>query len=52
VGGFRKYVRDYGRNWRDHPGSLSTKLALAARNRTLATVSLKGCCGHLGEPGC
>ncbi len=52
MGGLRKYVRDYARNWRDYQGPLSKKIALAARNRTLATVSMKGCCGHLGEPGC
>jgi len=50
VGDPREYVRDYIRNWRAYRGPLWKKLSLAARNRSIASV--KGCCGHPGEPGC
>ena len=52
MGDMRKYISDYARNWREYEGPLAKKLALAARNRTRAMASMKGCCGHRGEPGC
>jgi hypothetical protein len=49
LGGF---VRTFFTNL-DQPGMAArTKWAKLVRNRTRAIVTLKGCCGHPGEPGC
>jgi len=39
-------------NWNEYEGPLGKKLRLTFRNRWLTIVTLKGCCGHPGEPGC
>jgi hypothetical protein len=39
-------------NWNDYEGPIGKKLALTFRNRWLTIATLKGCCGHPGEPGC
>ena len=39
-------------NWREFEGPVAEKLALALRNRFIATALRRGCCGHPGEPGC
>lgn len=44
--------RSFFTNWREYDGSFGRKLQLTMRNRTRAILLLKGCCGHLGEPGC
>jgi hypothetical protein len=49
---WRSYVQDYKRNWDEYRGPLAKKLALTARNRAIASTFGRGCCGHLGEPGC
>lgn len=47
-----RYVRDFFSNWSEYGGSMPSKLRLTARNRFIAFGTLKGCCGHPGEPGC
>jgi hypothetical protein len=51
-GRWRRYVEDYKRNWDEYEGPLAKKIALAMRNRAIATTSGRACCGHYGEPGC
>ncbi len=34
------------------PMPLGRKVRLVVRNSALKVVTLKGCCGHPGEPGC
>jgi hypothetical protein len=47
-----RYVRTFFTNL-DQPGMPATeKWSKFARNRFKATVLLRGCCGHPGEPGC
>jgi len=46
------YVGAFFTNWRTYEAPLPTKLWLTLRNRTHSIVTLKGCCGHLGQPGC
>jgi hypothetical protein len=48
----RQRARDFFTNWRTYDGPFLTKLGLTLRNRTKSVVTLKGCCGHLGQPGC
>ena len=48
----RDYVRAYSRNWKESDDPFGVKLAKAARNRGTAFLTLAGCCGHHGEPGC
>lgn len=48
----RRYAGRFFTNWREFDGPLPTKLWLTLRNRTKAFALLRGCCGHLGEPGC
>jgi hypothetical protein len=50
--GVRSYARQFFTNWGDSKDPLAKKLALTFRNRAIAFGSLKGCCGHPGEPGC
>jgi hypothetical protein len=49
---FLAYVGRFFSNWREYDAPLSTKLWLTLRNRTRSIVTLNGCCGHLGQPGC
>jgi hypothetical protein len=48
----RSYARSFFTNWRAYDAPLATKLWLTLRNRTRGIVTLRGCCGHLGQPGC
>jgi hypothetical protein len=48
----QQYVRTFFSNL-DQPGMPAReKWTKFARNRFKATVLLRGCCGHPGEPGC
>ena len=46
------YVRGFFSNWREYDAPLATKLRLLVRNRWRGLVTLRFCCGNLGEPGC
>lgn len=48
----REIRQAYMSNWNEFEGSTARKLALTAKNRTKAFVTLKGCCGNHGQPGC
>ncbi|HZP90354.1 MAG TPA: hypothetical protein VFC04_05085 [Actinomycetota bacterium] len=48
----RRSARLLFTNWSSSEEPFGRKLRLALRNRWRATVLLKGCCGHPGEPGC
>ena len=48
----RDYARQFFTNWSEYDGPFTEKLALTFRNRWRSVVTLKGCCGHHGEPGC
>jgi hypothetical protein len=50
--GLGRYARDFFANWSEYEGPSGRKMRLAVRNRFVATVLLRGCCGHRGEPGC
>ncbi len=54
--GFRARLRYHGRafftNWTTYEAPVWTKLGLTVKNRTKALVSLHGCCGNHGQPGC
>jgi hypothetical protein len=54
--GFFAQLRSYGRvfftNWTSYDAGFLTKVGLTLRNRTRAVVTLKGCCGNHGQPGC
>jgi hypothetical protein len=39
-------------NWRESDLPFHRKLALTFRNYWIRVRTRKGCCGHLGEPGC
>lgn len=52
LAGLRRYAGWFFSNWRASDAPLPTKLWLTVRNRTRAFVTLRGCCGHIGEPGC
>ena len=44
--------REFFTNWSEYQGPFGKKIALTLRNRWLTIATLKGCCGHPGEPGC
>ena len=48
----RRHAGMFATNWRTYDAPLTSKLALATRNRVRATFSGRGCCGHAGQPGC
>lgn len=48
----RAHVRAFFTNWRRYDAPFWTKLWLTLRNRARSVVTLKGCCGHPGQPGC
>ena len=50
--GLGDYVRQFFTNWSDYDGTVSKKVWLTLKNRARAIATLKGCCGHHGEPGC
>jgi hypothetical protein len=50
--GLRNYASQFFTNWREYEGPVGIKLWLTARNRVRSVATLKGCCGHHGEPGC
>jgi hypothetical protein len=47
-----RYVHEFFTNWREYDGPVSKKVWLTLKNRARAATTLKGCCGHHGEPGC
>jgi hypothetical protein len=48
----RDIILGFFTNWREYEGSWGSKITLTLKNRTKAFVTLKGCCGNYGEPGC
>ena len=50
--GVGDYARQFFTNWKDYEGPASKKVWLTLRNRWRSVATLKGCCGHPGEPGC
>jgi len=48
----RSYAIQFFSNWREYDAPVPRKIWLTMRNRTRSIVTLRGCCGHLGEPGC
>lgn len=48
----REHARAFFTNWRTYEGPFLAKLWLTLRNRTVGVVTLAGCCGHHGQPGC
>jgi hypothetical protein len=48
----REHVHGFFANLRQPDMPRREYLAKFLRNRFRATVLLKGCCGHPGEPGC
>jgi hypothetical protein len=50
--GVGDYARDFFTNWKEYEGPASRKVWLTLRNRWRSVATLKGCCGHPGEPGC
>ena len=48
----RYHVRSFFTNWTTYEASFWTKVGLTFKNRTKAVVSLRGCCGNHGQPGC
>jgi len=48
----RERVRAFFTNWHEYDASVWTKVGLTLKNRTYAFVTLKGCCGNHGQPGC
>lgn len=48
----RYRVRSFFTNWHEYDGPFWTKVRLTLRNRWRALATLKGCCGHAGQPGC
>jgi hypothetical protein len=47
-----EHFRNFFTNWGAYEGPLGRKLWLTIRNRIRATLSVRQCCGHPGEPGC
>jgi hypothetical protein len=45
-------IRQFFTNWSSYQGTIGKKILLTLRNRSRAFLTLKGCCGHHGEPGC
>ncbi len=54
--GFWAQLRDHTRvfftNWTAYEAPFLTKVGLTFKNRTKALISLQGCCGNHGQPGC
>ncbi len=54
--GFMAELRSRGRafftNWSTYDAPLLTKVGLTVKNRTRSVVTLQGCCGNHGQPGC
>jgi hypothetical protein len=50
--GLGDYARQFFTNWCEYEGPISKKVWLTLKNRARAVATLKGCCGHHGEPGC
>jgi hypothetical protein len=48
----RYHVRSFFTNWQEYEGPFWTKVQLTFRNRWRSLATLKGCCGHPGQPGC
>lgn len=52
LGELRARTRSFFSNWKTYEAPIATKLWLTLRNRVRTVVTLKGCCGHAGQPGC
>ena len=48
----RYHTRSFFTNWHGYEGPFWAKIRLTLRNRWRSIVTLKGCCGNTGEPGC
>jgi hypothetical protein len=48
----RRYVRDLVDNIRESEHPVHRTFLLTCKNRALALGTLRGCCGHPGQPGC
>ena len=48
----REHVRAFFTNWQEYDAGFWTKVGLTLRNRTRSVVTLQGCCGNHGQPGC
>lgn len=46
------YIRSFFTNLDQPDMSSKEKWSKFVRNRFRASVQMKGCCGHPGEPGC
>lgn len=48
----RTHVRAFFTNWTTYDAPLLTKVGLTLKNRTRSVLTLQGCCGNHGQPGC
>ena len=48
----REHVRAFFTNWQEYEAGFWTKVGLTLKNRTRSIVTLQGCCGNHGQPGC
>jgi hypothetical protein len=48
----REHVRAFFTNWQEYEAGFWAKVGLTLKNRTRAVVTLRGCCGNHGQPGC
>ena len=48
----RRYARDFMDNIRETEHPAHRTFLLTCKNRALAIGTLRGCCGHPGQPGC
>ena len=48
----RERVRAFFTNWQEYDAGFWTKVGLTLKNRTRSVVTLQGCCGNHGQPGC
>jgi hypothetical protein len=48
----REHTRAFFTNWQEYEAGFWTKAGLTLKNRTRSVVTLKGCCGNHGQPGC
>lgn len=46
------HTRAFFTNWQEYEAGFWTKVGLTVKNRTRSVVTLKGCCGNHGQPGC
>jgi len=48
----REHTQAFFTNWQEYEAGFWTKVGLTVKNRTRSVVTLKGCCGNHGQPGC